>query len=88
MIKKKKIKRINNTGLFSEPSLIIFTKGTNNSDHVCIYLSIYIYIYTHTRVCVSVSVCVCVCVHLYLHNKYTEYTHIYYVNINFYFGCH
>ncbi len=34
---KKKIKRINNAGLFSEPSLIIFTKGANNSDHVWIY---------------------------------------------------
>ncbi len=34
MIKKIKIKRINNAGLFSEPSLIIFT---NNSDHECTY---------------------------------------------------
>ncbi len=29
------IKRINNSHLFSQPSLIIFAKGTNNSDHVC-----------------------------------------------------
>ncbi len=28
------IKRINNADLFSQPSLTIFTKGTNNSDHV------------------------------------------------------
>ncbi len=28
-----------------------------------------------------------VCVSLYIHNKYTQYTHIYYVNKNFYFGC-
>ncbi len=34
----KKFKRINNAGLFSEPSLIIFTKGANNSDHDCIYI--------------------------------------------------
>ncbi len=34
MIKKIKIKRINNAGLFSEPFLIIFT---NNSDHECTY---------------------------------------------------
>ncbi len=27
------------------------------------------------------------CVYLYIHNKYTQYTHIYYVNKNFYFGC-
>ncbi len=25
-------------------------------------------------------------VYLYIHNKYTQYTHIYYVNKNFYFG--
>ncbi len=30
-----KIKRINNANLFSEPSLIIFTEGGNNSDHDC-----------------------------------------------------
>ncbi len=35
MIKKKNIKRINNASLFSEPSLIIFTKGANNSDNYC-----------------------------------------------------
>ncbi len=29
-----------------------------------------------------------VCVYLYIHNKYTQYTHIYYVNKNFQnFGC-
>ncbi len=37
------IKRINNAGLFSEPSLIIFTKGANNSDHDCIFIYIYKY---------------------------------------------
>ncbi len=31
---------IKNAGLFSEPSLIIFTKGANNSDHDCIYIYI------------------------------------------------
>ncbi len=34
--KKKKIKSINNADFFPQPSSIIFTKGTNNSDHVCI----------------------------------------------------
>ncbi len=34
--KKKKIKRINNADLFSEPSLIIFTKDANTSDHECL----------------------------------------------------
>ncbi len=33
-------------------------------------------------------VCVCVCIYyIYIHNKYTEYAHIYSVNKNFYFGC-
>ncbi len=48
--KKKKIKRINNAGLFSEPSLIIFTKGANNSDHDCVYIYIYIYIYVYVYI--------------------------------------
>jgi len=26
-------------------------------------------------------------VYLYIQNNYTQYTHIYYVNTNFYFGC-
>ncbi len=30
-----KYKRINNAGLFSQPFSIIFTNGTNNSDHLC-----------------------------------------------------
>ncbi len=34
--KKKKIKRINNAGLFLEPSLIISAKGANNSENDCI----------------------------------------------------
>jgi len=25
--------------------------------------------------------------HLYIQTSYTQYTHIYYVNTNFYFGC-
>ncbi len=27
------------------------------------------------------------CVYLYIHNTYIQYTHIYYVNKNFCFGC-
>ncbi len=42
MIKKKKIKRINNAGLFSEPYSIIFPKGANNTDHECIHYTLYI----------------------------------------------
>ncbi len=33
----------------SQPSLIIFTKGGNNSDQYCIYIYIYIYIYILTQ---------------------------------------
>jgi len=29
----------------------------------------------------------CVWVYLYIQNNYTQFTHIYYVNTNFYFGC-
>ncbi len=31
---------------------------------------------------VYVCVCVCVCVCIYIHNKYTQYAHIYYNAIN------
>ncbi len=34
---------INNADQFSQPSLIIFTKGANNFDHYCMYVCIYIY---------------------------------------------
>ncbi len=29
----------------------------------------------------------CMCVYLHMHNKYIEYTNIYYVNKNLYCGC-
>ncbi len=41
---KIKIKRINNTDLFSQPPLIIFSKGMNNFEHNCIY------VHTHTHI--------------------------------------
>ncbi len=28
-----------------------------------------------------------VCEYAYIHNKYEQYTHIYFENKNFYFGC-
>ncbi len=49
----EKIKRINNTDLFSQPHLLIFKKGVNiNEQHcVCVYvyinICIYIYIYIY-----------------------------------------
>ncbi len=47
----KKIKRINNAGLFSEASLIIFTKGANNSDHDCTHT----HTHTYTFIFVFIS---------------------------------
>ncbi len=44
-----KIKTINNGDLFSQPHLIIFTKGANISGGHCIYIYIYIYIYAFTK---------------------------------------
>ncbi len=44
-MKKRKIKGINNAGLCSEPSFILFIKGANNSDHDCIkHLNLYVLI--------------------------------------------
>ncbi len=31
------------------------------------------------------NIYLCVCI--YIHNEYKQYTHMYYVNTNFYFGC-
>ncbi len=39
---------INNADSFSQPSLIIFTKGADIFGHDCMYIYIYIYVYTHT----------------------------------------
>ncbi len=41
------IKRINNAGLFSEASLIIFTKGAKNSDHDCTHTHTHTHIYIY-----------------------------------------
>ncbi len=43
----KKIKGINNAGLFSEASLIIFTKGANNSDHDCTHTHTHIHLFLY-----------------------------------------
>ncbi len=40
-------KRINNADLFSQPPLVIFTKGANISGGHYIYIYIYIYIHKH-----------------------------------------
>ncbi len=40
---KGSIKRINNADTFLQPSLIIFAKGVNNSDHDCNYVCLFIW---------------------------------------------
>ncbi len=41
----------------------------------------------HVNICKYFQNMYCMIVYLYMHNNYTQYTHIYYVNKNFYFGC-
>ncbi len=50
-----KIKRINNADLFSQPPLVIFTKGANISGGHCIYYFFYILyiIYTHIYIYIN-----------------------------------
>ncbi len=60
------------------------------------YLHVYIYItdkyilYINIIFFLNINMYVCVCIYIYIyiyiyrHNKYTQYTHIYYVNKNFY----
>ncbi len=43
----QKIKRINNADTFSQPTLIIFTKGANIFGYDCIYIHIHIHIYIY-----------------------------------------
>ncbi len=44
------MKTINNANTFSQPSLIIFTKGADTFGNDCMYICImYIYIHTHTH---------------------------------------
>ncbi len=38
---KKKIKRMNNADTFSQPSLIIFTKGADIFGHDCVCVCVY-----------------------------------------------
>ncbi len=43
--------------------------------HICIYINVY--------TCKYFQNIYCMCVYLYIYNKYTEYTHIYYVKNTF-----
>ena len=53
----------------------------------CIYLpyKLYEYKYRHVNACKYFQNIYRMCVYLYIHNKYTQNTHIYYANKNFYF---
>ncbi len=41
----------------------------------------WIYMYIHVNIFKIYAVCVCIYIYI-LHNKYTQHTHIYYVNKN------
>ncbi len=46
-------------------------------------LHLYICIHIQFRIYIYIIYYSFMCVYLYIHNKYTQYTHIYYVNKNF-----
>ncbi len=60
--------------------------------HVNIYIHLYIYViifYIIYLIC-KYNIFfwnIYMCLYLYIHNKYTQYTVLYYVNKNIYFGC-
>ncbi len=60
-------------------------------ENIYMYLHVYIYIIYITNKYIKYKKNkiwnIYMHVYLYIHNKYTQYTHIYYVNKNFYFGC-
>ncbi len=55
--------------------------------YIYIWYNLYEYKYIQVNTCKYFQNIYCMCMSLYIHNKYTQYTHIYYVNKNFYFGC-
>ncbi len=48
------------------------------------YIYMLYHLYEYLSVCLSIHI-LYVCVYLHIHNKYTQYTLIYYVSKNFYF---
>ncbi len=62
--------------------MYIIKKNVMFTYDMCIYNIKYI----HVNPCKYFQNIYCI-VYFYIHNKYTQYTHIYYVNKNFYFGC-
>ncbi len=65
--------------IFKKNMLRLYIKYIN------IWYKLYEYEYIHVNIFKMYKIYV-VCVSMYT-NKYTQYTHIYYVNKNFYFGC-
>ncbi len=54
--------------------------------YMCIFIFIKCILYINIHIIYLPVIYTCMCVHLYIPNKYIQYTHIYYVNKNFYFG--
>jgi len=46
----------------------------------------YIYKVYTSKYLLNIYTCMCMYLYIYIQNNYTHYTHIYYVNTNFYFG--
>ncbi len=52
---------------------------------LCLYIYISYTLYEYYYIHVNILNIYCMCVYLYKHNKCKQYTHICYVNNNFYF---
>ncbi len=51
--------------------------------HLYYYVILYIHICNIYILNIFSEIYTCMCLYLYIHNKYTQYTHIYYVNKTF-----
>ncbi len=69
--------------------IYIFKKNMSHLyiKYIYIWYNLYEYKYIYVNTCKYFQNMCCMCVSLYMHNKYTQHTHIYYVNKNLYFGC-
>ncbi len=65
----------------SEKYVILYIK------YIYLQYKLYEYKHRHVNACKYFLNIYCMCVYLYIHNKYTQNTHIYFANKNFYFGC-
>ncbi len=50
---------------------------------ICYVYIIHLFIYNRNYMKINIFNVYCMCMLLYINNKYTQYTHIYYINKNF-----